>query len=773
MARRTRALHYLPLALLIAGWAACLALWGIAAGVRQREADARLAATASEVASRLEEFLATRAQVVSYVASHWQTAPVRTREQWMAFTSSVLANFDGIQAINHVRADGVIEWVVPERGNEPALGANLLRHRVVGAALARSAETGEPFVSPPLELIQGGWGFATYFPLRDGDRHAGWVNGVFRVDSVVQSCLQRAAPPAVTCRFVDVASGVTVLEHDMPRSGKPPGAGASHDLTVLDRPWRVTVWPLGAEGGATSGWWANALLVAGLLLVAALSLFARTAVRRRSQADAADRRYRRIVDTTREGVWTVGADGGTTFVNKRMAEMLGLQPEAMAGRALVDFMDETSRATSPLARERSWQAVAAHHDVRFRRADGSVLDAVVSMSPLHDDGTFLGAIAMVADVTERRRLEQRVAQAEKLQAIGRLAGGVAHDFNNLLTAILGAADVLAERLPAGSPDAGLVSEIREAGDRAAQVTRQLLAFARLQVRRPQLVDLMATMRRLEPMLTRLLPESIRLVISGPSTPCAIVADSVQMEQVILNLVLNARDAMPGGGTIHVTIWHEPGPPERVGLSVADAGEGIPDDVRAHLFEPFFTTKTTGHGTGLGLATVQGIVAEAGGDIEVASPPGEGATFRVIFPAADEEARNNGGAREVGELPRSTGAVLLAEDDEAVRRAVRRMLEAAGHEVLEAALPADALEIAQRRRERVDVLLTDLVMPGMNGLELAARITALRPHVGVVFMTGHAEFQGADGGAAALDAPLLRKPFSAADLSEAIRSVQPP
>ena len=391
-------------------------------------------------------------------------------------------------------------------------------------------------------------------------------------------------------------------------------------------------------------------------------------------------------------------------------------------------------------------------------------------------------LCIARDITEQRQLEERLAQSEKIESVGRLAGGIAHDFNNLLTAILGYTELLlAQHTAPEDGDRSDLEEIQRAGQRAASLTQQLLAFSRKQVLIPKDVDLNQTVAGLQAMLTRLIREDIALTCESAPEPVVVKIDPTQIEQVILNLVLNARDALPQGGSIALAVSRVPRsqvevPPdfqstagEYVRLRVSDNGVGIAPAARAHLFEPFFTTKALGKGTGLGLASVYGIVRQSNGFITVDSEPGQGATFTMYFPALRSAAAGTAPAAALVEAAGGHETILLVEDEDAVRVIVSAVLRRQGYHVLEAATPRAACDIFARDSPSIDLLLTDVVMPEMNGPALAQRLIADRPELRVLFISGYADM------ATPIDAEnpnlgFLSKPFQASVLTARVREM---
>jgi len=400
-----------------------------------------------------------------------------------------------------------------------------------------------------------------------------------------------------------------------------------------------------------------------------------------------------------------------------------------------------------------------------------------------------GLAISYSDVTERRRLEDQLRQSQKMEAVGRLAGGVAHDFNNLLTAIHGYAAHLLERFPAGDPSRDDVSEILHAGERAAALTRQLLAFSRRQELALEVLDLNVLVDESERMLRRLIAEDIELVRTGSAGPLLVRGDPSQLHQVVVNLAVNARDAMPEGGSLTIETTRvrlegggpegAPRPPgEWVRLAISDTGIGMDELTRARVFEPFFTTKEPGRGTGLGLASVYGIVHQSGGHVEVTSRLGAGSTFAVYLPAVREEgsavAPTRTAASPLNVETRGGETVLLAEDEEQIRRLARRTLERAGYRVLDArdgAAACDvALQLAASGEGTLDALVTDVVMPRMGGLELADRLRRTFPALRVLYVSGYGEGVHGARGAKQTRSALLDKPFLPNQLLAALRAL---
>jgi signal transduction histidine kinase/ActR/RegA family two-component response regulator len=421
--------------------------------------------------------------------------------------------------------------------------------------------------------------------------------------------------------------------------------------------------------------------------------------------------------------------------------------------------------------------------VMNRKKNGEISIIEKALTPLRDGrGQITHFISTGRDITERRKLESELQQAQKMDAIGRLAGGVAHDFNNLLLVISAYAELMLDSLADGHPLRRNVAEIMAASRRAADLTRQLLAFGRKQMQLLQVLDLNTVIGEIATMLPRLIGEDIQLVFVPGQDLGKIKADPVQIEQVVMNLAANARDAMPGGGTLNIETAtvrvdesyvqrHSIVPPgDYVLLTVTDSGQGIAAEHVAHIFEPFYTTKEAGKGTGLGLATVYGIVKQNGGFVWVYSEPGLGTTFKIYLPRVQSLDREVPIAKLVESSPRGCETLLLVEDETSVRQASRQFLVQSGYTVLEAKDGEDALRISREHCGPIHLMITDVVMPRMGGPRLAERLADERPAMKVVFVSGYAENTVLQHGKIDVTKRFLQKPFSLKTLARKVREV---
>ncbi|MGE0454608.1 MAG: response regulator [Vicinamibacteria bacterium] len=489
------------------------------------------------------------------------------------------------------------------------------------------------------------------------------------------------------------------------------------------------------------------------------------------------------LESTADAVVITDREKVIQWVNPSFCALVGYATEEVTGRRVSMF---GSGRPEDLAAYREMTALAGAGQVwagelMGKRKDGALRLVAQTVTPVRgDDGRISHYVAVLRDVSQRRRLEEQLRQAQKMEAVGRLSGGVAHDFNNILNVILGFGEMLLKKLPADDGLRRYGVEILKAANRGASLTRQLLAFSRQQVLQPKVIDLNAAVSEMERMLSRLIGEDVELVTSLEPRLGRVEVDPGQVEQVLMNLAVNARDAMPNGGTLTIetanvdlteadTRQYEypvsPGPYVRI--TVGDSGSGMDALTLSHIFEPFFTTKPVDKGTGLGLATVYGIVKQSKGYIWASSEAGVGTTFTIVLPRMPGEAAPPAEAEQDGAGVAGRGTVLLVEDDEAARGLWQEMLEMLGYRTVVAANGVEALEQAEAQRGRIDLLLTDVVMPRLGGRELVARLREKRPDVRVIFMSGYTADTILRQGIADSGSPFLQKPFSAQQLASKI------
>jgi len=519
-------------------------------------------------------------------------------------------------------------------------------------------------------------------------------------------------------------------------------------------------------------------------LLPAIARELREAKGRAAQRES-DARLARLVEHAPVGIFRSTRSGKVLAVNAALVRMLGyasaeevLQLE-MARDVYVDSAERQRLLDQHTYADREYEEMEA----TWKRKDGGLLHVeLIGRGARNAAGQIEYYETFVRDVTEQRRLQQELMQAQKMEAVGRLAGGIAHDFNNLLTAILGSAELALYTLSAGAPEREEVEEVRKAAMRAADLTRQLLAFSRQQVIAPRVLNPNEVVAGMDKMLRRLLGEDVELRTVLASDLGAVKVDPSQLEQVLLNLAVNARDAMPNGGKLtietqnveldqeyaHGHLSAQPGP--YVMLAVSDTGVGMDAVTQVRIFEPFFTTKEQGKGTGLGLATVYGIVKQSGGWIWVYSEPGHGTSFKVYLPRVAEVATPIASSPVPPTSVRGSETILVVEDDETIRHLVLKMLKANGYTVLVAASGDEAERVAGQHDGPIHLLLTDVVLPGLNGREVARRLAATRAGISVLFLSGYTNDAIVRHGVLEPGVAFLQKPFTPTVLGRKVREV---
>jgi PAS domain S-box-containing protein len=481
-----------------------------------------------------------------------------------------------------------------------------------------------------------------------------------------------------------------------------------------------------------------------------------------------------IIDSSEDAIIGKNLDGTITSWNKGAEHIYGYAPEEVVGKniSLLAPSDRPDEIPGILAKISRGESTEHFESVRVTK-DGRHLNVSITVSPLRDSaGEIVGASAIARDITAQRRAEDQLRQAQKMEAIGRLAGGVAHDFNNILGIINACAEFLRDRIDPAAEPSLYVENIKKATERGSALTRQLLAFSRKQIIQPRILDLNERLKEIGKLLRPLMGDDVEILIVPKSRSAIVEADPGQLDQIVVNLAVNARDAMPHGGkfileTDAVEVdqpFAEQHRPLVAGkyimLAVSDTGIGMDRTTLSRIFEPFFTTKELGKGTGLGLATVYGIVKQSGGHTWVYSEPGRGTTFKIYFPSAEHKIGAGAPAESETVVPKRPGTtILLVEDDEIMRSLTRQLLREQGYTVFEAHDGKSALEWVASRPGQIDLLLTDVVMPGIGGPELVERLTASHPGLKVVYMSGYTGELMAEREGLKRDITLLEKPFT--------------
>lgn len=554
--------------------------------------------------------------------------------------------------------------------------------------------------------------------------------------------------------------------------------GATHFMEVITV-WKPIYWFSATVKVVTAVASAATAVVLPIAVPEILS-FVRNA--HESAARAGNEKFRALVDAAPLAVFSVDRDGRLTSWNHAAENIFGFSSRQTLGNLNpIVPSDLASEHSQLLDRVLSGETVRGMETIR-QRSDSSRIPIRAYAAPLYDpQSQIVGVMSVVEDISEERRLASQVRQSQKLEVLGRLAGGVAHDFNNMLMVLDGSTELLDRSLPTGSNGRVYLEQIRRTSAKAAAITKQLLTFSRNQVVEFRSIDLHAALAESEFMLPRLLGSDIELSFQHGAAHSWIRSDPSQLDQILANLAINARDAMPKGGRLSVSTRNQTSAPHQdngsssptlwVVLEVADNGMGMDEKTRSQIFEPFFTTKSPGKGTGLGLSTVYGIVSQGKGHIQVHSAPGQGTRFEIFFPADTSlRATEPSAAPPVSdqEIASPRVSILLVDDEAGIRHAAAEILRQSGYTVFEAATPSDAATVSKSHSGQIDVLLTDVVMPGLRGPELAALVQASRPDIKVIYMSGYAE--GISESQLPDNSYYLQKPFRFATLLNLLREI---
>ncbi len=710
-----------------------------------------------------------------------------------------------------------VDFVAPLSGNEPALGFCAHHLATREEALERALRTGALSCSGRVRLIQEtsdqyGLLVMATVPGRNG-RPPGLVQGVFRAGDLVHKSLVDAPPEGVVVRLIDGSAPAAESVLHIEPSPLPAREDGDSSLSLIQdfdqagRHWAVMVTPAPGYFVLGSGLRAWGVLLGGLAFFGLLAgyvqaLLARQAEVRtlveartrelaeeteshRRDAEAlrdSEARFRHLVEVMGEGMWVLDPEGNTTFVNRRMREILGYTPEEMTGRPLTDFMFEEDFATAERNMVQRRAGIGSQHDFRFRRKDGSEVWTIVTANPVKDEsGRVVSVLGMITDITERRRIEEAQLQSQKLESLGVLAGGIAHDFNNLLTAILGNINLAQLCLPRISPAWPYLENLEKSVHRATNLTRQMLAYSGRGRFVVAPMDLNQAVEEMAHLLGVSISKKVALRFQlQPGLP-VVMAEASQIQQVIMNLVTNASEAIgEAEGLVAIRTGLQayaaedlardfPGQPLVPGpfitLEVSDNGQGMDAETQARIFEPFFTTKFTGRG--LGLSAIQGIVRGHRGGIRVYSELGKGTTFKLIFPAGLDPVPVAARREEAGSW-RGSGTLLVVDDEEEVRTIAAALLQSLGFEVLLAADGQEALVAFRKAGGTIRAVLMDLTMPHMDGAETFRELRRLDPDCRVILTSGYNEQEAVHEFLGKGLAGFVQKPFLRDDLLRALR-----
>jgi PAS domain S-box-containing protein len=744
----------LPLAFFLLSLGVIFFLWNNARETRINNLEFETAVTAEQIKLRLEAWVDSRTAILQYMGSNWENLPQLGESRFTNDAQEIIDLYPGFQAINLIDEDWIIRVVVPEATNEAALNKDLHIHPdpAVGTALQEALDTISIRRSPMIHLLQGKPGFATYFPIFGSDgKRLGVLNGVFVMEQLVNSCLSEKRLKERFAITIKTLSGETAYSHTP--QGFPenlPESLEGLNIRIVDKYWRLSLVPLASVSRPLLLTGEGVGLVGGTILALALSLLLRAYLFRVGELRVSRENYKLLVDNQADMVVKLDSEDRFLFVSPSTVKKIGVPEADILGHKTSEFVhpDDTHLLEALIQARKSGQDDLGNLVVRLKNFDGWVWTSWAGSAIRNAEGQVQALVIVGRDITQQREMESRLRQGQKMQAVGQLAGGVAHDFNNIIQAILGYLGFVKEGLPPDSESYQDLTQAEIAAERAAALTRQLLAFSRRQMLLPVLLDLNKVTSELLPMLRRLLGESIALNSHFGSDLSPVLADRSQIEQILVNLCINSRDAIAeetGVITIETSEisldedfclthqWAEPG--QWIRLSLTDSGQGMNENTMAQIFEPFFTTKEMGKGSGLGLATVYGIVKQHEGLIDVESLPGQGTCFSLFFRAVDGQAPEDKSDKVHLAKP-GVETILLAEDEEMVRNLTTRILEMAGYRVLVADNGRRAHKLWVEKNQEIDIVVMDMVMPQMGGRELSELILEDRPDARILFISGY-------------------------------------
>ncbi len=734
------------------------------------------------IQSKITSNISTQVAPLEALVARWGADADPWQPEWESEARQLHQRYPELDSINLVDATLTVRWGIPSAQLQP---------EVIGPAVAAARDARQTTVLPASDTAKT---LLVLIPMFRHGKFDGCVVAPLRTEhwlnSVVNSEIPRGYAASISHRDERIYARAVA-------AGLPGTAYLSEGrMDFYGMPWVVRVWP-------TPDTWTQSRqivfalsLLIGLLMYTsgALAVVARRKTRAVERAKIqmaaqqenlrqSNERQQAVIQASPFAIIALDNAGKVTSWNPAAERLFGWTADEVVDQT-PPFVDSHQRAEFQEKIEQTGRGeLLIGLERQRRRKDGSLIDVAVWTAPLRDAGGSVSAIIMaIADISERKKLEEQLRHSQKMEAVGRLAGGVAHDFNNLLTVINGYGHMMLDTLRPGDRLHTHAEQIVKAGNQAAALTTQLLAFSRRQMIQPKPVDLNHLITNLEKMLRRVIGEDVAFYTLLSPDLSSINADANQMEQVLINLVANARDAMPHGGALTIATKNvtldeglscegsEIPTGSYVEMAVSDTGEGMDAETRSHLFEPFFTTKERGKGTGLGLSSVYGSVRQNGGGIVVWSERGSGATFRIYLPQLRGPATSDKPEPTANAITNGTETILLVEDEVPLRQMLQETLSLAGYRVLEANDGTDAIRKWEKQAGSIDLLLTDVVMPLVNGRQLARRLTSVAPQMRVIYMSGYADDVIAYHGILDEATTLVQKPFSPSALLLKLREV---
>lgn len=764
--------NWIPVSFFLSGLLLVLLL-GIAGN---RKDDARIVLetriTAEQVRIRLESCFDSRDRLVQTLADYPWRSRAEVTDSWGIRAGTLLPLDSGVQALNYVDQDGVIRVIFPVESNRPALNARLRDNANPSVVSAlRAAENSNRMTRTDIvELLQGGKGFALYQKILSEDGEAlGVANGVFRVQNLMDSCL-----PEGRLRdhfaFAFRESDVAFYEQTDPLADGPSPYRVSLPIDVPGSPWSLEFAPLRAYLDATNSIVDEVWILLGLLLTTLLTLATRTVLIKQQDLEESEDKYRLLVENQTDLVVKVDPQGRFQYISPSYCEMFGKSEDELLEKAFLPLVHEDDRELTNRSLESLKSAPhTSYHEQRAMTKNGWRWLAWSNTAVLDERGEIAAITAVGRDVTEIKSLEQNIAHSQKMKAMGETAGGITHDFNNLLQVILGNVEFLLLESKHDEETREALEQVKNVVERGMSLTKKLSTLSRQEITRPEVFDINAFAREIMGLLKHTLPASAKLSLGLSSESLPVLGDRAQLEQVLLNLCFNARDAIDSNGHISIgtsrktldsrSLGSQPNlqPGDYVMITVEDDGGGIDPGIVPRIFDPFFTTKVAGTGTGLGLANCYSIIEQHHGMILVGSSPDDGTCFTIYLPLTDASVEQPEEDGPVVPVPVETRGklILVADDNPQLLKLTCRILENAGFDTLGAANGTQALDLFEAHRDKICLIVMDLVMPEMGGQEVADRVRELCDDVKILFVSGYVPEPLADS----VKDTIIRKPYT--------------
>lgn len=779
---------WIPLVFLFSGWMLVFTIWVILNQSDSRQIRFETSSVSESIQLQLESCVQNHTALVDSISSRGWADQDDVIKNWSAATLPILNVYPGIKAVNYVDREGVIRVVSPLIGNEAALGKNLFDNTDpdVPRALNEAKRREETVRTNTINLLQSGRGFVAYKQLFAGDKQfVGFINSVFRIDSLMESCLRgEFIDQQYRYQLIEPEKNILIYSHTDQQESTEWEFEVNRLVQVLDMPWHLRFAPKTTHVNSHNDSLDEVLSLVGASLTLLLAWAIRTLLMRQSSLLESEARYRFLIENQSDLVVHYSSDMEVIYASPNYCQLHGKSREEIVGSHFAPEIHQEDQKIFDDSQVRlSDPPFASQYDRMREKIDGDWRWFGWSSSGAVDEHGQLETVTAIGrDITELMRMEVQISQAQKMQAVGQMAGGISHDFNNLLQVMLANVEFVLDDLPLDSPLNDDLMRVRQSISRAMDLSKKLGSLNRQRAPGVDIIDLESLMVQFVELLSRTIPSSIQIRYMPSTTLLKIRADASEFEQVLLNLCFNARDSIEGNGSIWISInqakmdaqfrrrYPELTDNAYVCISITDDGCGIDPESLARIFDPFYTTKAAGSGTGLGLTNCYSIVKQHDGLILADSKVGSGSTFRVYLPLTDEALSQKVGEEKLtNSAAKGEQQILVVDDDKDVLGLTARTLESAGYQTLRAANGEEALTLLRQKEMNITLVVLDLVMPIMDGRSTGAIIGVEFPHVKILYVSGY-DPESQTPEAAPLNGPLLRKPYRAVELHEAAQQL---